>query len=91
MFTLKRWDMRLTDREVLITLANLKEPTSQSDIAETLGCNHSTVARAIRRLKAKGYIQPIGDGRKTPYEGYRIFHERLPESIRVELETGQPG
>lgn len=86
-----RWDMRLTDREVIITLSKLDKPMSQEQIAEEIGCTHRTLSRALKRLRAKGYISPIGEGRKTPYEGYTIFYDRLPESIRMELETEQPG
>lgn len=82
----ERWDMRLTDREVLIALSNLSKPTAQADIAESLGCTERTFSRALKRLRAKGYIAPIGDGRYLPYEGYTIFYEKLPDEIRMYLD-----
>lgn len=83
----ERWDMRLTDLAVLKALSNLDKPTSQVAIAEGLGCHPITLNRAIQRLKAKGYVETIGDGRDKPYEGYTIYYDRLPESVRVEFQT----
>ncbi|KAB2859954.1 MAG: winged helix-turn-helix transcriptional regulator, partial [Anaerolineae bacterium] len=75
MFITDRWDMRLTDREVITALSRLDKPTSQTDIAEDLGCSIRTLSRAIKRLRAKGYIEPIGDGHKTPFKGYTIHYD----------------
>jgi biotin operon repressor len=62
-----RWDMRLTDREVLAALA-LGTPTSQRDLAVKFGCGTATITRSIRRLKLAGVIEAVRGGRRVPME-----------------------
>lgn len=91
MLITERWDMRLTDREVLTALSKLEKPTSQPDIAEELGCSIRTLSRAIGRLRAKGYIETIGNGRNSPFESYKIHYDQLPESFRMGFPTQPTG
>lgn len=77
-----RWDMRLTDQRVVAFLAREKEPISQRDIAERLGCAEITVKRSIKRLK--GIVVTVGAGNRVPYR-YQINTTELPESLQAEI------
>jgi DNA-binding Lrp family transcriptional regulator len=82
MLTKFRWDMRLTDERIVAFLAKQKEPISQVEIAERLGCHPDTVKRSIRRLK--GIVTPVGAGNRLPYR-YEIKTDELPESLQAEI------
>ncbi|HSS99923.1 MAG TPA: HTH domain-containing protein [Terriglobales bacterium] len=74
--------MRLTDQRVVAFLAQQKEPISQAEIADKLGCAEITVKRSIRRLK--GIVTPIGAGNRLPYR-YEINTTELPEHLQAEI------
>lgn len=78
-----RWDMRLTDREVLKAIRNLKKPASQEAIADELDCGRATVQRAIKRLKNQGVLSVVGDSKPSVYE---INTACLPEALQQELQ-----
>ena len=82
MLTKFRWDMRLTDERVVAFLAKQKEPISQVEIADQLGCHPDTVKRSIKRLK--GIVTPIGAGNRLPYR-YEINTTELPETLQAEI------
>lgn len=82
MLTRIRWDMRLTDQRVVAFLAQQKEPISQAEIADKLGCAEITVKRSIKRLK--GIVTPIGAGNRLPYR-YEINTTELPETLQMEI------
>lgn len=79
-----RWDMRLTDRAVLMHLAGLNEPANQTALAQTLNCGVATIQRSIKRLAACGYVTPVGYGRRIPYT-YSVNVDQLPDDIKAEL------
>jgi len=74
--------MRLTDQRVIAFLAQQKEPISQAEIAERLGCAEITVKRSIKRLK--GIVTPVGYGNRLPYR-YEINTTELPETLQMEI------
>lgn len=78
-----RWDMRLTDKELLRYLASLKEPTSQKAIATALGCHENTVRKSIKRLDR--IITAHGYGNRIPYR-YSINRAELPDHLKAELD-----
>ena len=77
-----RWNMRLTDREVIRAIARLERPCSQEEIADMLGCHRHTVMRSIRRLSK--VIIPQGSGSGRPFT-YAIVFDLLPDDLRREL------
>jgi len=74
--------MRLTDERIVAFLAQQKEPISQTEIAERLGCHPDTVNRSIKRLK--GIVTPIGYGKRLPYR-YQINTDELPDALKAEI------
>jgi predicted transcriptional regulator len=78
-----RWDMRLTDREVLKAINGLDKPLSQEAIADSLDCGRRTVQRAIKRLKDNGILSVVGD---TNPATYKINKDALPEALQQELQ-----
>lgn len=74
-----RVDVKLTDRAVLIAIIK-RNGQSQHKIAEAIGCDRTTVIRAIKRLTALGYITRVGSGRRVASH-YIIHTDRLPEGI----------
>lgn len=78
--------MRLTDQRVVAFLARQKEPISQAEIAERLGCAEITVKRSIKRLN--GIVTPLGAGKRLPYR-YEINTDELPEDLKAEI-AGNP-
>lgn len=80
-----RWDMRLTDREVLKLIHNSK-PMSQAAIAALLRCSERTVLRSVQRLEAAGYLEVVGRGNRYGPQRYDIHVEALPDDIRAEIE-----
>lgn len=77
-----RWDMRLTDRELIRKIAVLEQPTNYQQLADMLGCNRSTVIRSLNRLKHVVHKQRAG--RRFPYS-FSINYAALPDDLRSEL------
>jgi transcriptional antiterminator len=82
MFTGYRWDMRLTDKEIIRAVAQLQRPCTQEELAQHLGCSRRTVIRSLKRLK--GVINAVGSGNGIPYR-YEIAYHLLPDDLRTEL------
>lgn len=80
----RRWDVRLSEREVLKAIVSLEKPVSQRQIAESLDCGKATVERAIKRLKDKGILLVIGD---TNPAVYQVNHEVLTDSLKAEIAS----
>lgn len=75
-----RWDMRLTDKEVLQVLMTITEPVNHGRIAKRLDCAEITVRRSIGRLKSKQIISEVFRGRGRPSE-YIVHKDKLPEGF----------
>lgn len=80
-----RWDMRLTDREVLLIVHDQPTITWQQ-MSEHLGVDVRSIARCIRRLAQHGYISRERLPRNRVR--YHIAYDSLPESLRVVLRPG---
>lgn len=81
-----RWDMRLTDREILRVVSQLKQPASFDEIAALADCSRTTVYNAMKRLSRKGIVTMIREtGRRYPAE-YKINLENVPDEVRNELQ-----
>lgn len=82
-----RWDMRLTDREVLRAIHRTAQPISQAEIADQLRCCERTVNRSVQRLRALGYLEVTGGGNRfSPYT-YNVNVEALPDDIRANINA----
>lgn len=77
-----RWDVRLTEREVLRAIAHQDKPASQQDIADSLDCGRRTVQRAIKRLKDKGIVTVVGNSKPSLYQ---VNTDQLPDAMRMEI------
>lgn len=80
-----RWDMRLTDKEVLKAINKMTEPLTQTELAERLDCSEMTVRRAIGRLREKKFITQERSNRRVAAR-YEINKENLPDEVRSELQ-----
>lgn len=84
MFTISRWDMRLTDREVLKAINRLQKPLNIVSLAEILDCSERTVRRSIKRMEERKILTHIRGGHRVPSE-YQVNLELVPEDVRSEL------
>lgn len=80
-----RWDMRLTDREVLKAIYRTAQPISQAEIANHLRCSERTVQRSVMRLQKMGYLTVLGGGNRFGPYRYNINIQVLPDDIRANL------